>query len=191
MIRILAIATVVLLSGCASLGLRGPAEREAAELWERAHAAYAEQRFDDATALFERLHAEHPGTGLGYESLFYLGAVHLDPRNPAWDPQPAAEALGGYLAAPFEPYTRHHANWPEAKVLQQLAQQLTMPVEERVPGLQPEARTEVVRVVVPAEQSRALRGELQQLREQLAERERELAATRAELERIRKTLSGK
>src|SRR5690606_10279469 len=80
---------------------------------------------------------------------------------------------------------------PEAVTLLQLARQLNMPAEERVPGLQPETRVVTERVVVPARESRALAAEVDRLRRLLAERDATIQQQKEELERIRKTLTGR
>lgn len=177
------IAVSLLSAGCAHLGV-GAAEQQQRDLWEEAHRLYAEADYEGATARFESLVREYPDTRYGEEAHFHIGAIHLDPANPGWDPEVARTSLERYLALPPEPYRPQHHQWPEARVLHRLAEQLTMPAEDRVAALQPETRTEreVVRVVVPAEQSRALQAEVATLRQQLAERE-------AELERIRRTLT--
>jgi hypothetical protein len=62
----------------------------------------------------------------------------------------------------------------------------------RVPGLQPEVVTREVegpRVVVPAQESRALAAEVERLRAQVAERDATIRQQREELERIRRTLT--
>lgn len=160
-----------------------------------AHQAFVVQDFDRAEALFRRLATEHPESSEGREAVFYLGAMHLDPRNPGWDPEPAEEHLAMYLSsdtvAPVQA-----TRGPEAEILLELARQLNMPPQERVPGLQ--AETQVVveeaapeRVVVPASESRALASEVARLRRDLAERDSVIQTQRAEIERIRKTLTGR
>ncbi len=181
----------LLLASCSQLGLAG-GERppEHAHLWDEAHQALAANDFGRATSTFERLARDHPETDAGRESLFYVGAIRLDPRNPAWNPAPAEETLRLYLerdsVAPGSVFRR-----PEATMLYQLARQLNMPAEERVPGLQPETRVVTERVVVPARESRELADEVGRLKQQIVARDSTIQQQKEELERIRKTLTGR
>jgi len=180
----------LILASCSQLGLLRPDVDEDVLLWEAAHDALSSGAFARADTLFSRLASTFPETTAGRESHFYLGTMRLDPRNPAWDPSPAERHLGRYLAADTtEPGTVHRR--PEAETLFQLARQLTMPAEERVPGLQPETRVVTQRVVVPATESRALAAEVGRLRQQVAERDATIQQQKEELERIRKTLTGR
>lgn len=188
--RILSLLLIVGLPACSHLPLGGSSG--ATGLWKQAHEAFAQQDFERASALFTDLAENHPRTLEGRESLFYLGSLRLDPRNPAWDPQPAESALARYLALETEHDATIHRR-PEGTVLLGLAQQLNMPPSDRVPGLQPEVVTREVtvprRVVVPAQESRALAAEVERLRGQLAERDATIRQQREELERIRRTLT--
>jgi len=189
--RTFSLALILLLSACAHLGLGRSDHRTRAELWEQAHAALASSDFEGASARFGELADRHPDTIEGRESLFYLGALRLDPRNPGWDPRPAEDLLGRYVALQAAEQNTTVYRHPEAQILLQLAQQLNMPPQERVPGLQPEVVTREVprRVVVPAQESRALASEVERLRGQVAERDATIRQQREELERIRRTLT--
>lgn len=191
--RIVPLLLAALLPACAHLGsLGGGGDR--AQLWREAHQALAGGAFARADSLFARLAEQHPDSETGRESLFYRGAIRLDPRNPAWDPQPAEALLARYLAADSAARGKLNRR-PEGETLFQLAQQLNMPADERVPGLQPETRVEtrVVRepVVVPAARSRALAAEVARLKEQLGDRDAQIRRQQEELDRIRKTLTGR
>jgi len=191
--RIFFLAFAVVLPACAHLGL-DTGHRERTTTWIEAHNAFSNEDFTRASALFTELAERHPNTLEGRESLFYLGTMRLDPRNPAWDPRPAEAALVRYLAADsLEVGTTQRR--PEGQTLLQLAQQLNMPPRDRVPGLQPEVVTrevevevQVPRVVVTAQESRALSAEVERLRGQVAERDATIRQQREELERIRRTL---
>jgi hypothetical protein len=191
--RILALLLLLVLPACAHLGL-GSAPRERAELWKEAHQAFEAADFVRASLIFADLAQRFSETLEGRESHFYLGAIRLDPRNAEWDPRPAERWLSLYLAQE-EPEAVSVYRRPEAQVLLQLAQQLNMPPQERVPGLQPEVVEREVerevprRVVVPAQESRALAGEVERLRGQVAERDATIRQQREELERIRRTLT--
>lgn len=181
---------VLALSACASLGGRGSDDRARSELWAAAHTALMAERFAAADSTFLVLQEQYPNTLEGREALFYRGSLLLDPRNPRWDPKPAEALLRQYMAN--DSGTVRVTQRPvEARVLTEIAQQLNLPAEERVPGLQPETRTRVVerRVVVPAQQSRALAEEVERLRRELSERNETVRRQREELERIRKTLA--
>ena len=187
---ILATCLALVLASCSHLQSNEPVNRNEEDLWNRAHLAMASTRFDNATDLFQTLVNEYPESEEGQESLFYLGVIHLDPRNPSWDPAPAELALEGYIA--IDSAGPKVGRAPEARMLLELANQLNLPVAERVEGLQPETQVVTVteRVVVPASQSRGLAAEVGQLRAQLAVRDSTILAQKAELERIRKTLKG-
>jgi hypothetical protein len=190
--RIFFAAVFFVLPACAHLGL-DTGQRDRTTTWIEAHNAFSNEDFSRASALFSELAERHPNTLEGRESLFYLGTMRLDPRNPEWDPQPAETALARYLAADtLEAGTAQRR--PEGQTLLQLAQQLNMPARDRVPGLQPEVVTrevevQVPRVVVTAQESRALSAEVERLRGQVAERDATIRQQREELERIRRTLA--
>jgi hypothetical protein len=188
--RIVSLVILVLLPACAHVGLGTP-QHDRSAVWTEAHHAFELGEFARATALFEELSERHPDSLEGRESLFYLGVLHLDPRNPNWASLPAEQALARYLGVDeAHPGTIHRR--PEGRTLLQLAQQLNMPPQARVPGLQPEVVTREVqgpRVVVPAQESRALAAEVERLRAQVAERDATIRQQREELERIRRTLT--
>lgn len=188
--RTLILLALALLPACAQLGLSRPGGEERMRLWNEAHQAFYADDFDRAASLFGELQELYPETQEGRESLFYLGTLRLDPRNPAWDPAPAEQSLRSYIAADT---TVHVHRRPEAETLLRLAEQLNMPAEQRVPGLQPETRVVRVpqRVVVPARETRALSAEVERLRAQVAERDAKIIQQQEELERIRRTLTGR
>jgi TolA-binding protein len=185
------LALVLPLGGCASLGLAGGESADRTELWNRAQNALAVEEFSLAEGIFEELVGNYPETLEGRESLFYLGSLRLDPRNPDWDPRPAETRLAEYLAIMEGDEARIY-RYPEARTLHELARQLNLPPESRVAGLQPEERVVTVeeRVVVPGRQSRELTAQVAELRRQLAERDARIQQQQEELERIRRTLTG-
>ena len=179
---------LLLVSGCAHAGTRPDPTLVPNGIWREAHDALSVAQYARADTLFTRLWREHPATGPGRESLFYLGSLRLDPRNPGWDPQRSESALRDYLAidtAGTGPILRR----PEGETLYQIAQQLNLPPEERIEGLQTEPRV-VVRRVAPARETGALAAEVRRLRQQVAERDAQIRRQNEELERIRKTLTG-
>lgn len=180
------------LTGCAAVGLGGGESADRMELWHRAQEALAAERFEEAEGVFETLARSHPNTLEGRESLFYLGSLRLDPRNPEWDPVPAEARLGEYLAFMEREDGPRLFRYPEARTLHELARQLNLPPDSRVAGLQPQERVVTVeeRVVVPGQQSREMAGQIEQLRQQVAERDARIQAQEEELERIRRTLTG-
>lgn len=177
-------------AGCAQLGMGTIDPRERTGLWADAQAALAAEEFSRAEAIFSRLATEYGESVEGRESLFYLGAIRLDPRNAAWDSGPAEEWLARYLSHIDSGGPRLY-RYPEARSMHELARQLNLPAESRVAGLQPEERVVRVeeRVVVPAQQSRAQVEEIQSLRQQVAERDARIQQQQEELERIRRTLT--
>jgi hypothetical protein len=182
---------LLLLPACAHLGLDSD-RRDRNDIWVEAHNAFSDGDFGRATALFGELADRFPGTVEGRESLFYLGTLHLDPRNPEWNSEPAETALTRYLEADsVRPGSIHRR--PEGGTLLQLARQLNMPGRDRVPGLQPEVvvapEEQQPRVVVSGQESRALAAEVERLRGQIAERDSTIRQQREELERIRRTLT--
>lgn len=188
--RIVAILLVALAAACSHLPISNADAKQRAALWDEAHRALAAAAYSDAHAAFRRLATEYPEHSEGREAVFYLGAMHLDPRNPGWDPAPAVERLREYLAWESAGTVIHRR--PEAMTFLQLAEQLSKPPEQRVAGLQPGTQVEVVRVpqrVAPAEQSQTLLTEVATLRRQLAERDEQIRRQREELERIRRTLT--
>lgn len=191
--RGLALFFVLLLSACATIGLRpGGGERD--ELWTEAHLALRAERFGAADSAFSRLVAAHPEAEEGREALFFLGATRLDPRNPAWSSRQAADYLRRYLAQADSGRKVEIHRRPEAVTLLQLANQLNMPAEQRISALQPQTQTERVAVpgpvrVVPGDQARELAAEVERLRRLVAEREETIRKQREELERIRNTLA--
>ncbi len=177
---------MLLTSACAHARPTGQSEPEA--LWETAQQALLDEEYEPAEAGFRRLAGFYPATEEGRDALFYIGAIRLDPLNPAWDPQPAEAALRQYVE---ETGANSDALRPEALTLLRLAAQLNMPAEQRVPGLAPATRVVTVpqRVVGPAGQTRALRAEIEALRQQVTERDEQIRRQREELERIRRTLT--
>lgn len=176
-------------SGCAALGL-GSSGSDRYQTWARANDALARQDFAGAEALFEQVATNYPDSVEGRESLFFMGALRLDPRNNEWDPQPAQERLEAYLALADEDRKQLY-RYLEAQTLHEIARQLNLPPESRVAGLQPEERIVTVeeRVVVPARESRELSAEVARLRQQVAERDARIRTQQEELERIRRTLT--
>ena len=176
---------LLLLSGCAHLGNTPSESWERSRLWDEAHGYFATHDFASADSVFALMTELYPDTNEGRESLFYLGAIHLDPRNTAWNPETSEARLQQYLAADT-PEGRIHRR-PEGETLFQLAHQLNHPLEERISPLQVEPQT---RVVIRAEEAQGTLQENERLRRELAAREAELRQAQQELERIRKTLTG-
>lgn len=177
---------LLLLSGCAHLGASPSESWERRRLWDEAHGYFATHDFARADSVFSLMAEQYPDENEGRESLFYLGAIHLDPRNPEWDPEPAEAHLERYLAADTAEGTIHRR--PEGETLLQLAHQLNIPMEERIGGLQVEPQTTTV--VIRAEEAQGTLQENQRLRRDLTAAQDEVRTLREELDRIRKTLTG-
>jgi hypothetical protein len=180
---------LLLLGACAHLGVRNGDADARFTLWDEAHNSLSVAAFARADSLFTLLAREYPESDAGRESLFYLGALRLDPRNPDWDPQPAEMRLRRYLAADSTPSSRIHRR-PEAEILVEVAHQLNLPPDERISGLQPEEKVvKVPQRIVSYKQSEAQAGEISDLRQQVAARDAQIKKLQDELERIRKTLT--
>jgi len=159
-------------AGCTTAG-PGRADRTALA-WQASREAMRGGSFASAEESFRELAAEHPERPEGRESLFLLGVLYLDPRNPAWDAGRAEDYLGRYLhlAGPQD-------HRPEALALFALARRLVEPAES-------DGDAGASRIALEGTTAAAENGRLQK---QLAEKDREIARLREELERIRRTLS--
>lgn len=183
------ILLIAALSGCARvLGTSGESQRAA--LWVQAQHSLWAGNFTAAQEGFTYLRDSYPETAEGRESLFYLGAIYMDPRNDDWDSEPAEQHLTEYLALLSDSGPRLY-RYPEAQTLHELARQLNLPGDSRVAALQPEERVIRIeeRVVVPASENRELTTELARLREELAASQALNRQQQEELERIRRTLT--
>ena len=184
------VLSCVLLTACASASAERRAADERLEIWRQAQEALTIGQLARADTLLGILVREHGSTEAGRESLFYLGAIRLDPRNPDWSSKLAETALELYLAT--DAADSRQVRRPEARTLYELARQLNMPADERVPALQVEPRVvtlEVPQRVAPAGQVESLRTENSRLRQELAAKEQQIQQKDDELERIRKTLA--
>lgn len=204
MTRRCSLLLIMLLPACASLGIAGGGDRGLDEIWRGAHTAFAQERFADAERGFRRVAAEFPERREGREALFYLGSLQMDPRNPKWEPDSAAASLRRYLARDSAEASRTLPR-PEAQVLLEIANQLNLPPNERVPELQPGTRvitrSQPARArpqtappprVAPAAEFSAevarLRRQIDERDKVIAERDAEIRRLRDDIERIRKTL---
>jgi hypothetical protein len=189
-----AILFAALLSACSVFGPGnlGPGAASRDQLWRQGHAALQADSFRVAMAAFQRLAAEHPRDERGREARFYLGALYLEPANPAWDASQAAQNLEIYLAADTSGgrVTRR----PEAETLLMLARQLVLPCEQRTGKLQCDPET-IVRTrpgnadTVVVRQGSDQSAEVARLRRELNERDATIRQLREELQRIRNTLA--
>ncbi|HEX2253290.1 MAG TPA: tetratricopeptide repeat protein [Thermoanaerobaculia bacterium] len=170
-----------LLPAASCSNVRSPSEE--ATLWNGAREALAQGEFIRAEQLLTRLLDEHPGAPEGREALFYLGLLHLDPRNPSGDAPTAAEELLRYLNHRGEIERR-----VEGLALFALARQLSLPPEQLVAELVPGGMPPPVVVVAP-DGAGGDPADVERLRSALASRNAEIARLREELERIRRTLA--
>jgi len=177
--------------GCAHLQSGAVDTRLRTNLWTQAQEAFWAGEFGIAEGAFAALTRDYPRTLEGQESLFYLGALRLDPRNAEWDSERAEERLREYLGLIDTEGPRLY-RYPEARTLYELARELNLPPDDRMAALQPGERTILVeeRVIVPAQESRELQAEVVRLRQRLAEGEIRIQEQQEELERIRRTLIG-
>lgn len=180
---------VLFLGACAHLGVHTTDHRARDALWDQAHRALESAEFARADSLFTRLAADYPDSDAGRESLFYLGALRLDPRNPDWDPQPAEARLRRYLDMDSSKETAIHRR-PEAEVLVEIAHQLNLPPSQRITGLQPgEKVVKVPQRIVAYKETETQANEITDLRQQVASRDAQIKKLQDELDRIRKTLT--
>lgn len=184
------ISAFLLLTSCATFGRQDREAEERLQIWGEAHNALVAGQFSRADSLFARLASQYGTTVTGRESLFYLGALRLDPRNPDWNSARSEEALVQYLAYDTVAGGVIHRR-PEGETLFQLAHQLNLPIGDRVPGL---AETVEVRVespprVVQGSLATTLTAERNRLRTQVAEKDAEIRRLQEELDRIRRTLA--
>jgi hypothetical protein len=157
------------LAGCQHLP--EPLQPARAERLEEARAAMHGGSFARADRILSSLASDHAGRREGREALFLLGVLHLDPRNPGWDPAEAAKVLDVYLDS------RAGERRPEAVALFALARRLGEPPAAAV-------------LETGGEEAAIADGDdVEALRDRLADCEGEIARLREELERIRRTLS--
>lgn len=181
------VPALFLLSSCAHLGLAPSESRDRGRLWDEAHGYFATSEFERADSVFALIAERYPESNEGRESLFYRGALALDPRNPEFDAEPAEAYLQRYLLADTAGRARIHRR-PEGETLYELAHQLNLPPGERIDALAPP--TERTTVVVTESVPQTLGQDNERLRRELATREVQIQQLREELERIRKTLTG-
>ena len=126
--RRLALATLLLLGGCATLGTRraDPAAARRVE-WlrtlEQARVWTDSARHVDADRLLATFAAQYAGTPEANETLYWRGVYRLDPANRTHTSGDALEILNAYLASP--PADSGHAVMhAEARVLRRTALEL-------------------------------------------------------------------
>jgi len=188
---LLAAACVLAAAGCTTLAPHRP--DPTARAWETARAAMRGGSFARAERGFAELAESRPERPEGRESLFLLGVLYLDPRNPAWDPERAESHLGRYLRLDGPQDHR-----PEALALFALTRRLVESPESDREGEDQRPPQQVPVEDVGADVGRSADAgpaadgaaeENGRLQRQLAEKDREIARLREELERIRRTLS--
>jgi outer membrane protein assembly factor BamD (BamD/ComL family) len=193
---LLLILTTAGTTGCATLvNLRG-GMTPAQQLHEGAAAVQA-QEYLRARGLLEPLFYDRPGQAVGQQALLVLLAAELDNRNPDRRLWAAADMASRFLLAePAEPWlvplveTYYVLAMELGAAEERIAEAETRATEARASARLPTtSRESVVAQVsrVTSERDQARR-RAEQLQQQLATRERELRETRAELERIRRTI---
>lgn len=163
-----------LAAGCAHVAVEERPESRVDAAREALHGG----QFASADSMLSALAAAEPETAQGHQALFLLGVLHLDPRNPAWSPAEAEIVLARYLEFPFGEHR------PEAVALYALARRLAAPTPwvARIPA--GEGGSGAVPSTTAGDGD-----ENERLRREIADRDRELAKLREELERIRRRLS--
>jgi TolA-binding protein len=189
-----ALLFAVLLSACSVFAPEnlGPGAASRDQLWRQGHAALQADSFRVAMAAFQRLAAEHPRDNVGREARFYLGTLYLDPANPAYDANQAAQNLEMYLAT--DTAGGRVTRRPEAETLLGLARQMVLPCEQRTGALRCDPDV-IVRTrpggadTVVVRQGTDQSAEVARLRRDLNERDATIRQLREELQRIRNTLA--
>ena len=190
---VLSLFSALLLSACSVFAPEnlGPGAASRDQLWRQGHAAMHADSFRVAMAAFQRLAAEHPRSDPGREARFYLGALYLEPANPAYDAQQAVQNLEIYLAG--DTSGGRPTRRPEAETLLGLSRQLVLPCEQRTGTLRCDpdliARTRPGGDTVVVRQGSDQSAEVSRLRRELAERDATIRELREELQRIRNTLA--
>jgi hypothetical protein len=189
------IGVLILFHGCAHLRAEAPDTRERTDLWQAAHEALAQEQFGRADTLFNQLALHHAESEVGRESLFYVGALRLDPRNERFSAEGAMPVLRRYLALDTLAAVQIHRR-PEGRTLLEIAAQLVLPAAERIHALQgpvvvERTTTPTVAPATPAAPppNTDLTSENTRLRNEIALREARIRLLEDELERIRRTLS--
>lgn len=157
-------------------------------------------KYEPALEALTHLVAEHPDTRGGQRARVVLTAAHLDPRNPARDLDAGATRAAGLVLLTGIP------DWqrPVSETLYLLSVELGGQVDTaaiRLPGAEADAEraragplpalpgaTVPARLAEGAREEDQLRERIAALEQQLADRGRELAKVREELERIRRTI---
>jgi hypothetical protein len=139
-------------------------------------------QFASADHVLSALAANEPETAEGHQALFLLGVLHLDPRNPAWSPAEAEIVLARYLEFPFGEHR------PEAVALYTLARRLAQPQPLLSRARAPDTAGDEALGPPPAGADGG-GNEAERLRREIADRDRELAKLREEMERIRRRLT--
>jgi hypothetical protein len=183
------LAALLALSACAHLA-PGDGGRARRDLWRSAHDAFFTDSFAAAQERFSRLATEHPATHEGRESRFYLGALALDARNPAFDARAGDGHLAAYLAQDTTGKLALYHRL-EARSLRRLAADLLQDCEKRIEPLRCETRTVVRRTGGgggDAPNNGASSAEVARLQAAVNQRDEEISRLREELQRIRNTL---
>jgi DNA repair exonuclease SbcCD ATPase subunit len=159
--------------------------------------AIRQQEYLRARGLLEPLFYDRPHQTVGQQALLLLLAAELDNRNPDRRLWAAADMAGRFLTAePAQPWMVPLAESyyvlamelgaAEERIAEAETARATAEAQTRLPQTAQQSVPERVRQVT-AERDQARR-QAEQLQQQLAVRDRELRETRAELERVRRTI---
>jgi hypothetical protein len=184
--RLLLVLVSLAVTACAHLPNRQ--ERDAAQLrvqlWNEAHVALYDEAFERADSIFALLSDTFPTNDEGREARFYIGTLHLDPRNPESNSERAETALHRYLLQDTVGGVIHRR--PEATTLLAIAREINRAVAAEIPPAANEAEAEPVRA---APSIRELQEDNARLRRELLQRDEQLRRQRDELDRIRRALA--
>lgn len=182
------------MTGCGALaGIRG--ENPWSQL-EAGVAAAEAQEYMQARGLLEPLFYQRPNDVVGQRALLVLVAAELDNRNPDRRLWAAADMAGRMLnTEPAEAWMSPVAasyyllamelGAAEERIAQAEAARQTAEARNLPASTQESVPARVGRITAERDQARR---QAEQLQQQLAARERELRETRAELDRIKRTI---
>ena len=186
------LATLII-AGCA--GRYGYGTSDPARQWPatrvQAESLAAAGRYAAADSLLAAFDASYLGTAQGAESLYWRAMLDLDPSNLSSSPKDALSALDAYDEAPH-----NDAHLTEAHILrrvatlvgsiQRLAEQAASQSDSASAA---DSATRASRAAAASDRARSKDEEIARLKTELESTRAELAATKDELDRIKKRLA--
>lgn len=195
-----ALLVATLVSGCATLGLWDGGSR-AEDVYEQGLSALERQQYREAYDHFAWVAQHHPREEIGTQAMLALAAIELDPRNEQRRLDVGAEILGRYFYSEATPAWQRPllasayllalelgAKDDEVQQAREAAAAAEDEARDRrsLPSLSgPSVRAQLGEL---RGERTALRQENEQLKTRVSRLESQLAETKAELERIKKTI---